>query len=145
MRINTMRSERSSNPVSRSGLDMNAYIESTCGSQFANRMVRRMRALAARNARDSGEMVSPRQSPRKSRSPPYDMANLTERRLVHVLELSRIGKLIRDEAGEDLIEYGLLAAFAAAVATAAITTDPLGIKPSLVSAFRRAKQALDNT
>ena len=45
--------------------------------------------------------------------------------------------------GEDLIEYGLLAAFVAAVATAVIIADPLGIKGSLKNAFNRAKTALD--
>jgi Flp pilus assembly pilin Flp len=52
-------------------------------------------------------------------------------------------KFVRDESGEDLIEYGLLAAFVAAVATAVIITDPLGIKGSLVNAFNKAKVALD--
>jgi len=51
---------------------------------------------------------------------------------------------VRDERGEDLIEYGLLAAFVAAVATAVIIADPLGIKGSLTAAYQRAKTALDN-
>ena len=54
-----------------------------------------------------------------------------------------IGRFLRDESGEDLIEYGLLAAFAAGVATVAIITDPLAVKPALVNAFKRAKVALD--
>jgi len=53
-------------------------------------------------------------------------------------------QLMRDERGEDLIEYGLLAAFVAAVATAVIIADPLGIKTSLTNAYQRAKTALDN-
>lgn len=57
---------------------------------------------------------------------------------------SRFRQFIREERGEDLIEYALLAAFVAAVATAAIITDPLGIKPALINAFNRAKTALDN-
>lgn len=52
--------------------------------------------------------------------------------------------LVRDERGEDLIEYGLLAAFVAGVATAVIITDPLGIGASLKAAFTKAKTALDN-
>jgi Flp pilus assembly pilin Flp len=52
-------------------------------------------------------------------------------------------RFVRDENGEDLIEYGLLAAFVAAVATAVIIADPLGIKGSLKHAFNRAKTALD--
>ena len=51
-------------------------------------------------------------------------------------------KLYRDESGEDLIEYGLLAAFVAAVATAVLITDPLGIKTALKGAFRKAATAL---
>jgi Flp pilus assembly pilin Flp len=50
---------------------------------------------------------------------------------------------IRDESGEDLIEYGLLAAFVAAVALATIITDPLNITSSLVAAYKKAKDALD--
>ena len=50
---------------------------------------------------------------------------------------------VRDESGEDLIEYGLLAAFVAAVALVTIILDPIGIKGSLVGAFMRAKSALD--
>jgi Flp pilus assembly pilin Flp len=52
-------------------------------------------------------------------------------------------RFVREESGEDLIEYGLLAAFVAAVATAVIIADPLGIKGSLKNAFNRAKTALD--
>jgi Flp pilus assembly pilin Flp len=55
-----------------------------------------------------------------------------------------IRNFIRDERGEDLIEYGLLAAFVATIAFAVIITDPLGIKGSLVNAFKKAKSALDN-
>ena len=53
-------------------------------------------------------------------------------------------RFVRDERGEDLIEYGLLAAFVAAVATAVIIADPLGIKGSLQAAYTKAKTALDN-
>ncbi len=58
--------------------------------------------------------------------------------------MAGIARFLRDEGGEDLIEYGLLAAFAAAVATAAVIGDPLSIKPALVNAFKRAKTALDS-
>lgn len=54
-----------------------------------------------------------------------------------------IRNFIHDESGEDLIEYGLLAAFVAAVALAVIITDPLGITGSLVAAYKKAKDALD--
>jgi Flp pilus assembly pilin Flp len=52
-------------------------------------------------------------------------------------------RFVCDETGEDMIEYGLLAAFVAAVATAVIIADPLGIKGALKNAFNRAKTALD--
>jgi len=56
-----------------------------------------------------------------------------------------IVRFLRDESGEDLIEYGLLCAFVAAVATAVIIADPLGIRSSLINAYMRAKTALDNS
>jgi Flp pilus assembly pilin Flp len=59
--------------------------------------------------------------------------------------LNLIRKFVRDENGEDLIEYGLLAAFVAAVALVTIIADPLGIKGSLQAAFQRAKDALDQS
>ena len=55
-----------------------------------------------------------------------------------------LNSFIRDERGEDLIEYGLLAAFVAAVAIVTIVADPLGIKDSLKNAFQKAKDAIDN-
>ena len=54
-------------------------------------------------------------------------------------------RFLHDESGEDLIEYGLLCAFVAAVATAVIIADPLGIRTSLIAAYNRAKIALDNS
>lgn len=53
-------------------------------------------------------------------------------------------QFIHDEAGEDLIEYGLLAAFVAAVAATVIISDPIGIKSAITSAFGKAKTALEN-
>ena len=50
---------------------------------------------------------------------------------------------VHEESGEDLIEYGLLAAFVAAVALVTIILDPISIKPSLVAAYMKAKNALD--
>lgn len=57
--------------------------------------------------------------------------------------MNLIRKFVREERGEDLIEYGLLAAFVAAVATAVIISDPLGIKGALINAFKKAKDALN--
>ena len=57
--------------------------------------------------------------------------------------LKLVQNFIRDEKGEDLIEYGLLAAFVAAVALVTIILDPIGIKGALVGAFTRAQKALD--
>jgi Flp pilus assembly pilin Flp len=58
--------------------------------------------------------------------------------------MNLLHRFIGQDSGEDLIEYGLLAAFVAAVATAVIVADPLGIKTSLKDAFQKAKDALDN-
>ena len=57
--------------------------------------------------------------------------------------MNLIRNFVSDESGEDLIEYGLLAAFVAAVALVTIILDPIGIKGSLVGAFQKAKDALD--
>ena len=57
--------------------------------------------------------------------------------------LNLVRNFVRDENGEDLIEYGLLAAFVAAVALVTIIADPLGIKGSLQAAFQKAKDALE--
>ena len=56
-----------------------------------------------------------------------------------------VTRFLREESGEDLIEYGLLCAFVAAVATAVIIADPLDIKGSLIKAYTKAKTALDNS
>jgi len=56
--------------------------------------------------------------------------------------MNLVRKFVADESGEDLIEYGLLAAFVAAVALVTIIADPLGIKGSLQNAFNKAKAAL---
>lgn len=53
-------------------------------------------------------------------------------------------RLWRDEDGEDLVEYGLLVAFAAAVVTLALLNDPVGWKPALVTAFTKVRDALTN-
>lgn len=52
-------------------------------------------------------------------------------------------RLWNDESGEDLVEYGLLVAFAAAVVTAALIADPVGWKPGLVAAFTKVRTALN--
>jgi Flp pilus assembly pilin Flp len=57
--------------------------------------------------------------------------------------MNLVRNFVRDENGEDLIEYGLLAAFVAAVALVTIIADPLGIKGALVGAFTKAKDALE--
>jgi Flp pilus assembly pilin Flp len=53
----------------------------------------------------------------------------------------RRNKFIREEYGEDLIEYGLLAAFAAALVTVVLMNDSMGLKTALVSAFTKVKDA----
>jgi Flp pilus assembly pilin Flp len=54
-------------------------------------------------------------------------------------------RFLREESGEDLIEYGLLCAFVAAVATAIIIADPLGLRSALINAYTKAKTALANS
>ena len=49
---------------------------------------------------------------------------------------------IKDERGEDLIEYGLLAAFVAAIALAVIIADPLGLSTAVEGAYMSAVDAL---
>ena len=50
-------------------------------------------------------------------------------------------RFVRNENGEDLIEYGLLAAFAATVG-ATIVFGPLGLEDAILAAFQRARDAL---
>lgn len=57
--------------------------------------------------------------------------------------LQIVRSFIRDEDGEDLIEYGLLAAFVASVALIVIISDPLGISTSLRASYQKAADALD--
>lgn len=52
-------------------------------------------------------------------------------------------RLIREDRGEDLIEYGLLAAFVAAIAVACIIADPLGLAPAVEGAYQDAIDALN--
>ena len=56
--------------------------------------------------------------------------------------MNLVRNFVRDENGEDLIEYGLLAAFVAAVALVTIILDPIGIKGALVGTFEKARDAL---
>ena len=52
-------------------------------------------------------------------------------------------RLLRDEDGEDLMEYGLLVAFAATVAVAVIITDPLSFGTAIQNAYQRALDAMN--
>ncbi len=58
--------------------------------------------------------------------------------------LKLVQNFIRDEKGEDLIEYGLLAAFVASVAFAVLILDPLSLQEGVKNAYNRAKSALSN-
>ncbi len=55
--------------------------------------------------------------------------------------LKLIRNFVRDEKGEDLIEYGLLAAFIAAVAVAVLTNP--GLRTAITGAFDRVITALN--
>lgn len=51
---------------------------------------------------------------------------------------------MHEETAEDLIEYGLLAAFVAAVAIACIIGDPLGLRPAVEGAYQDCIDALNS-
>ena len=55
-----------------------------------------------------------------------------------------MNRFVRDELGEDLIEYGLLLAFMATVALAVIVSDPLSLSVVLVDAYQRCIDALNS-
>ncbi len=55
--------------------------------------------------------------------------------------MNAIRNFVNDERGEDLIEYGLLAAFVAAVGVLVLNT--LGLRPAIASAFQAAIDALN--
>ncbi len=57
--------------------------------------------------------------------------------------MNTIMSFIHDEKGEDLIEYGLLAAFVAGIALVVLTNQ--GIRDGLRAAFQRAETALTST
>jgi Flp pilus assembly pilin Flp len=56
--------------------------------------------------------------------------------------MNLIRNFVRDEKGEDLIEYGLLAAFVAALATALLLTNK-PLNASIQNAFNKAVTALN--
>jgi Flp pilus assembly pilin Flp len=53
-------------------------------------------------------------------------------------------RFVRNELGEDLIEYGLLLAFMATVALAVIISDPLSLQVVLTDAYQRCIDALNS-
>jgi len=57
--------------------------------------------------------------------------------------LPAMKRFVRDEGGEDLMEYGLLVAFVAAIAVAVIITDPLGFGTAIQNAFQKAVDAMN--
>ncbi len=57
--------------------------------------------------------------------------------------MNLIRRFVRDEKGEDLIEYGLLAAFVAGVALAVLLNP--GIRQAISQAFSKAQYALTQT
>jgi Flp pilus assembly pilin Flp len=56
--------------------------------------------------------------------------------------MNLIRNFVRDEKGEDLIEYGLLAAFVAAIATALIIGNA-PLRAAIQGAFNKAVTALN--
>jgi len=56
-----------------------------------------------------------------------------------------IVRFLAEDRGEDLIEYGLLEAFVATVATATVIADPLGLTAAVVNAYKRCVDALNKS
>jgi len=52
-------------------------------------------------------------------------------------------RFLHAEDGEDLMEYGLLAAFVATIATGVVIGDPLGLKTAVINAYQRCIDALN--
>ena len=52
--------------------------------------------------------------------------------------MQQLIRFVRDERGEDLIEYGLLAAFVASVALVTVVGDPFRLKSSIFASYNRA-------
>lgn len=52
-------------------------------------------------------------------------------------------RFVREEVGEDLIEYGLLVAFMAAIAMAVIISDPLSLQAAITNAYQDCIDALN--
>lgn len=52
-------------------------------------------------------------------------------------------RFVQEEVGEDLIEYGLLAAFMAAIAMAVIIGDPLNLQGAVTTAYQDCIDALN--
>ena len=57
---------------------------------------------------------------------------------------SLANRFLREDGGEDLIEYGLLAAFMAAVAMAVIIGDPLSLQTAVTNAYQDCIDALNS-
>jgi Flp pilus assembly pilin Flp len=57
---------------------------------------------------------------------------------------TKANRFLHQETAEDLIEYGLLAAFVAAIAVACIIADPLGLKPAVEGAYQDCIDALNS-
>ena len=53
-------------------------------------------------------------------------------------------RFVRNELGEDLIEYGLLLAFMASVALAVIIADPMNLQGVLTDAYQSCIDALNS-
>lgn len=94
---------------------------------------------------DDSERLSGRSTPGESEvlsiGPRVDKTQYTGS--VEGFPMLQIKNFIRDERGEDLIEYGLLAAFVAAIAVAVIIADPLGLMGAVEGAYADAVDALN--
>src|ERR1051325_2977839 len=89
-----------------------------------------------------GCRTAPRPGPASGRGlftclePPFGQ-HLEGRNMIRELQ-----RLLRDESGEDLIEYGLLAAFVSSLATAVFVSDPLHMVHAFKKIFQEVEQVL---
>ena len=56
--------------------------------------------------------------------------------------MGRVAAFLREESGEDLIEYGMLAAFAGALVTAVLLNNTLGLRGALLAVVDKVVTAL---
>ena len=57
--------------------------------------------------------------------------------------MKHVHRFLNEEHAEDLIEYGLLAAFVAAIGTACVVKDPAGLVKAVKHIYKHAEKLID--